>query len=82
MMGRLGVGLFLAVVLGALAAPARAEPVLELGPGSRAVTAVTDAAGTLHAVWRYRCPLTVPCTTAACLLVAEGARRSRSRMAR
>ena len=33
------------------AAPAGAEPVLELGHG-RESSAVTDAAGTLHAVWR------------------------------
>ena len=33
------------------AAPAAAEPVLELGKG-RESSAVTDAAGTLHAVWR------------------------------
>ena len=32
-------------------APAAAEPVLELGKG-RESSAVTDAAGTLHAVWR------------------------------
>jgi hypothetical protein len=47
-----GIGL-LAVTAVAVwgAAPAGAEPVLELGHG-RQSSAVTDAAGTLHAVWR------------------------------
>ena len=46
-------GGLLAIVALALwgAAPAGAEPVLELGKG-RESSAVTDVAGTLHAVWR------------------------------
>lgn len=56
-------GLALALVMaaaGVVAPGARAEPVLELGVGSGAAGAVTDAAGTLHALWRNVVPIANP----------------------
>jgi hypothetical protein len=44
-------GACVVAALAASSAPASAEPVLDLGQGS-APAAVTDAAGTLHVVWR------------------------------
>lgn len=45
-----------ALLAAAAAAPAHAEPIAELSPNGQRVTAVTDAAGTLHAVWQVRAP--------------------------
>jgi hypothetical protein len=52
-------GVWLAAVLGWAAAPTGAEPVLDLAQGT-APAAVTDAAGTLHVVWRDTSVLSKP----------------------
>jgi hypothetical protein len=52
-------GAFLVAALAWAAAPASAEPVLDLGQGT-APAAVTDAAGTLHVVWRDTSVLSKP----------------------
>jgi hypothetical protein len=51
--------LLAALVLAVGAAPAAAEPVLDLGQGEQP-SAVTDAAGTLHVVWRDPATANVP----------------------
>jgi hypothetical protein len=65
------VGLIAALALALAAAPAAGEPILSLGVTDSAVTAATDSAGTLHAVWVTHDPSLVD-TLTYCRIPAGG----------